>query len=520
MADQRANARLLTRTEQIQIQALLSLPELPEDAAGQQGTAGRSSASGQGATQATAVESADVIIARLVKRAQKEHDDVIWRKTAYTLPMTAFETAGQAAKTVVHPVFAAWTGNAVLTDDVRSRRAKHAFKGDDPGQNLIEWSNAKLRTDYGSPVSAREMAKSYAAADKGAREFRKRAGDRALDQQIITPFTDKYGTTLEECDRFGYATADPVRGLVYVLGAVDTRTTSDRGRAERDRKVDVFFKLVHEYVHVLEHPSIPAATAKSETVREGVAEYFTCQAIAACAAWPEERHRELLRTIVGGAFPEEAERLRSFRQRLRDYVPASDYADFHRDVTKAVALTGTDGLPAAYFQGHIEYLGVLWSGSWIAPVTESGGVRSLPVPDGLRSLGDLHASTGLSENAIVGANPDTADALWGGGAAWPKQIFLPGFRPHLVQIVESTTEVTTQPPATTADTGTPRGGTQTVAVPSQATATTQTRTQTATETWEQIAQQHDVDVARLHNVNRLLTGDPAGRWILVPRPPG
>jgi hypothetical protein len=508
MADQRANARLLTRAEQIQIQALLSLPELPTGAVGQQSAAGSSSAPGQGPT----VESADVILARLVKRAQKEYGDVIWRKTAYTLPMTAFEAAGQAAKTVVEPVFAAWTANAVLTDDVRARREKHAFKGDDPGRNLLEWSDAKLRKDYGSPVSAREMAKSYAATDSGARAFRRHEGDTALDKQVITLLAKDYPTLLEECDRFGYATADPVRGLVYVLGAVDTRKTSDQGRAERDRKVDVFFKLVHEYVHVLEHPSIPAATAKSETVREGVAEYFTCHAIAACAAWPEERHRELLRTIVGGAFLEEAERLRSFRQRLREYKPASDYADFHRDVTKAVALIGTDGLPAAYLQGHIEYLGVLWSGSWIAPVTESGGMRSLPVPDDLRSLGDLHSATGLSENAIVGANPDTADALWGGGAGWPKEIFLPGFRPHLVQIVQSITAVTPQPPAT----GTSGGGTQADAVPSQATATTQT----ATETWEQIARQHDVDIVRLRNVNRLLTGDPAGRWILVPRPPG
>jgi hypothetical protein len=33
-----------------------------------------------------------------VKRAQKDHDNVICRQTAYTLPMTAFETYGSPSK--------------------------------------------------------------------------------------------------------------------------------------------------------------------------------------------------------------------------------------------------------------------------------------------------------------------------------------------------------------------------------------------------------------------------------------
>jgi hypothetical protein len=92
-------------------------------------------------------------------------------------------------------------------------------------------------------------------------------------------------------------------------------------------------------------------------------------------------------------------------------------------------VSGTNAVKAAYFQGHVEFLGLNPDGSLVTPAPIGGNL--VVVPLGIRSLDELATATGVAKADILAANPTLTafDPL-------PIQLHIPGCCDHYV--VEAT----------------------------------------------------------------------------------
>ena len=298
MASQRTDTRLLSRPEQRTIQELLSLPPVPLDAptTSQPGTQpGGGNGSQQRdllAEQLTSALVTHLLTLALRAKMAAQHESVEWKKKALRISPGKLEGACGAAKKVVDQLLAPWADNAA-----RGEREMPALAATGDKPDLIDVTDEELRKKVGQPVSAWEMAKHFAANDPVCRKVMKKNHfnpytgtdrEKELLAEILRQFTKENHATLEECDRLGYWMANPDTGKIFVSCFVRGwgLDENEGAQAVRDFKRDVFLKLIHEYIHTLEHPLIPFVTSRNETIREGVCEYLTCKVIAELALKP------------------------------------------------------------------------------------------------------------------------------------------------------------------------------------------------------------------------------------------
>jgi hypothetical protein len=88
---------------------------------------------------------------------------------------------------------------------------------------------------------------------------------------------------------------------------------------------------------------------------------------------------------------------------------------------------------SAFFQGHVELIGLAPDGSMAPPVALGTG-EVIAVPAGVTTVFGLAVITGSSTAAIVGANPGlkAADPL-------PANVRVPGVRTHTLVVAEEMT---------------------------------------------------------------------------------
>jgi hypothetical protein len=150
-------------------------------------------------------------------------------------------------------------------------------------------------------------------------------------------------------------------------------------------------------------------------------------------------------------------------------APTYDYnATYRPHVDRILQIRPTvreEGLRAAFFQGHVEYLGITTAGQPGAPVAAGTG-GGITIPGSVTSLADLSALTAVAEADIRAANPSVTS--W---SSMPARAIVPDWREH--RVVEAGDGIT----------------------------------RTA-ETPEQIATQHGISATELERVNQPLIG----RW--------
>jgi hypothetical protein len=294
--------------------------------------------------------------------------------------------------------------------------------------------------------------------------------------EVLGPFVRDNEGPLKECDRLGYWMANPDLGLVFAPRYVYNWNTSEGydAPAIRNRKAEAYVKLIHEYIHTLQHPVIPDATGNSATIKEGVCEYLTTKVMAHLGEKSDAEFGDIA-ARVEGSYAEG--RGAALRARVRSYQPDGDYASAVAKVKEAITVMGGDdnGLLAAFFQGHTEYLGRSYQ-KWLAGIRElPSGERAMPWPlaETLKSVEDLARQSGLGIDVIMKDNPGLNKT------DLPSQIVLRGFHGHYLISERS-------------------------------------RNEEAWENWAMIAAQHGVDARTI----RALNGDPPtmplGEWILVP----
>ncbi len=226
------------------------------------------------------------------------------------------------------------------------------------------------------------MAKHLVSADEGCKsvmatyKFNPYTGTayetQCLSGEVLDSFFKSNTLALEECDRLGYWMANPDRGLVFAPRYLDGWEPSGDYDAPviRDRKVQAYIRLIHEYIHTLQHPVIPHATGDSHTVKEGVCEYLTTKVMAHLAEKPAGEFDDIAASVEGSR----AEgRGKALQARIQRYQPDADYAPLVANVKQAITVMGGDnGLLAAFFQGHTEYIGRYYYAEWL------DGARELP----------------------------------------------------------------------------------------------------------------------------------------------
>jgi hypothetical protein len=223
------------------------------------------------------------------------------------------------------------------------------------------------------------------------------------------------------------------RGRVGITLQSSFDPGTNRNRAELARRWEVFGTAVHESLHLRTHPAFDAADQGRGTMKEGFTEMFTISTLNTDVL-PRVRagNAEPLRRSVEGALSPAAvdTSLMANRSTPTQYQAHRAQAERIRDGGTPPGGTAHSGVGeaavrAAYFQGHVEYLGLTPTGAQIPGLPATGAPRQVRIPSGITDLDDLAARSGVAQQTILANNPGIAGAL-------PAAAVLPGCREHRV----------------------------------------------------------------------------------------
>ncbi|HEV8273875.1 MAG TPA: DUF4157 domain-containing protein [Chitinophagaceae bacterium] len=217
-------------------------------------------------------------------------------------------------------------------------------------------------------------------------------------------------------------------------------------RSELMERWQIFNTATHESLHLRAHPAFVAAQQGRDTMSEGFTEMFTISTLNTDIL-PRVRSRsaEPLRHIVEGALstPAPDNTIITNRASPLQYVPHRDAAERIRDGGTplgggpAHAGIGEAGVRAAFFQGHVEYIGLDPIGSQLGGLRAAGTTPLIRIPVGIRDLNDLARRSGVPRATIERDNPGITDVL-------PLAAVLTGCREHWVVSGEERVNIAAQ----------------------------------------------------------------------------
>lgn len=381
--------------------------------------------------------------------------------------ITNFEGPGRAAKADVDAVFGHLKAAAAL-----SAAGRHgvSFTASGPGRNLFDANDPADRAASGAPISANSVAFWMALHDPAASTIVQRhhfepdnpgtESETFMMNDILTPFVSAPGrrADLELYDLWGFALAP---GGAGVGRTVATPTTLNAGLsttpgapgqpspAERGTRWSAWQLLVHEYIHTLAHPQWDdASSAGGSVMNEGFCEMFTAEILTAqIATAGNDASRRA--TVEGNAStpPPGPSILPT------TYTSPVTYQADRQHAENIRATAGANAVRAAYFQGHVEFLGLDPGGRPAAP---AAAADMCTLPRGVTTLPGLATASGLTEAEIRTANPGVNLA-----AGMPARLALPGARDHRIvaafdraaraNVIETRAQIATQNGVSEAD---------------------------------------------------------------------
>ena len=360
------------------------------------------------------------------------------------IPITEFEGAGRAAQQVVDARFNSYTAQATRTAMQASTRSSFTFSASGANQNLFDANDRTQRSASGFAVNAEDLAGWIGSSDPSASVVNQSHHfntDSTTDAQssffineILTPFVAANRADLELYDLFGFAMSNEGTGRV-VLGTIPDQSLSSTSSAPgvpspaiRKTKWDAWKTLVHEYMHQLAHPAFNRAAegghVLSRVMTEGFAELFTKEVLTTLLP-SAASNTSLSNTIEGGSFPPPTPDIVGTYQTPSDYAQYLTHVENIRD-TVIGSVGGTEAVKSAFFQGHVEFIGLNPDGSWITPVG-AGMSDVINVPRGITSLSNLATATGLSVAELQSVNPGLTTS-----SPLPSTVHAPGCREHII----------------------------------------------------------------------------------------
>ncbi len=219
----------------------------------------------------------------------------------------------------------------------------------------------------------------------------------------------------------------------------------DRNRAELGERWNIFKTAIHESIHLREHPAFEAAEQGRGTMQEGFVEMFTFATLNTDVL-PRVRSGsvEPLRRTVEGALSTPAPDATLITNRVTptQYALHRAQAERIRDggaIAGGVAHAGVGeaAVRAAFFQGHVEYLGLEPTGAQLTTLPPAGATPLTRIPGGITGLDDLARRSGVPRQTIVRENPGITDTL-------PHTAVLSGCREHWVISGETRANIAAQ----------------------------------------------------------------------------
>jgi len=199
-------------------------------------------------------------------------------------------------------------------------------------------------------------------------------------------------------------------------------------RAERQARWREWESLVHEYMHDLTHPVFRAAAGDRAVLLEGFCELFTKEVLLAAIPIAKADADPGLRGGVEGR--DANNKLFPFftPDLVRDYT-SGQYAGHVGHVENIQAQVGPTAMRAAFFQGHVELIGLRPDGSE-APAQSRSSQDLVTVPPGVHSVFALSIMTGAPEALILASNPGLKSS-----GPLPGRVHVPGC--HYQPVVEA-----------------------------------------------------------------------------------
>ncbi len=289
-------------------------------------------------------------------------------------------------------------------------------------QNMVAWWIAQ-HDDATGPTSARAgmTAHRFSTQDPGADQFL-RSFDAAYSARSDFPG----GNARKLIDyRMTQWSERGTRGITLQSGF---DPGADAQKAERTQRWSVFKTAVHECLHLRAHPAFAAIQGNSPTLIEGFTEMFTEEVLNAVLPRASAGSEEALRrTVEGGVFtPVDPTCIGAFQvagEYAGDFANAKTIRDGNG--TPAFPGVGADAVRAAFFQGHLEMIGLSPSGMLLTGAPAAGAARRTRIPTGMTGLDDLARRSGVARATIERDNAGITDAL-------PADAVLAGCREHLV----------------------------------------------------------------------------------------
>ncbi|MET0340070.1 MAG: DUF4157 domain-containing protein [Polyangiales bacterium] len=321
----------------------------------------------------------------------------------------------------------AMTGSTELASGV----AWWLFENDVPGA-----AGAAGSRPFASEILASEH---YSTQDPGAEDFRWEVARAYAAANTLTPVNRRQLIDYRMTDWSERAT----RGIT-VNATFDAGT--NRNRAELEQRWQSFGTATHELLHLRTHPAFVAAAQGRATMGEGFTEMFTIatlnnDVLPRLRAGSAEPLRRAVEGALSPATPDAT--LLSNRTTPTQYVEHRAQAERIRDggtPPAGIAHTGIGeaAVRAAYFQGHVEYLGLDAAGAQLASLPSAPGARrSVRIPAGVTDLSDLARRSGVPAATVQQDNP-------GIGSPLPATAVLAGCREHWVVAGETRAHVAAQ----------------------------------------------------------------------------
>jgi hypothetical protein len=356
------------------------------------------------------------------------------------LPISALEGAANAAVEVTDDEYKSWYGVAAVTPSQASLRAGFHFS--QAAGNLLDATDPAVRHALGIDISAGAVAHWMVRNDDpptppGAIEHmaahnfdpeRTTLGEHTfLHNQVIVPFIadPTRNAKLKLYDQFGFALQPQPGKIVLPTTTPGSSLASGGSPNSNDRKMmwSTWHVAVHEYLHNLVHPAFEQAV-HGPVMREGFTEYFT-KGVLTKVAPVAHQNTSLVRKVEGGTFlpPTTPVMVGPYE------TPPTYAANLAHVENVAHSVPGGDNaIRAAYFQGHVEMLGVNpTTHDFPATAPASVDPTLLNIPAGIVNLDDLAARSGVSKSEILAANVGlTATSIL------PLKLKLPGAREHRV----------------------------------------------------------------------------------------
>jgi len=324
--------------------------------------------------------------------------------TAPRVPISDLEGAGNAAKGEVDSRFGAYSSAAA------GPTPNFTFKASGADQNLYDAYDPADRATAGAAIDPADLAGWISSTDTGcqsvqaAHHFNQDVdGDQRnfFLAHILTPFVAANKADLELYDTFGFAISADGIVMPTILDSSfsNTQTGSDPSQATRATQWAAFHTLVHEYIHQLEHSNIHHAREdgdfNSRIIGEGFCELFTEKVLNAVLPTAPS-NASLITKVEGGIYtpPTSAAMIGTHS--------SGSYAQYLAHAKNIENLVGENAVKAAYFQGHVEFLGLDSDGQFMDPSEMGSGVL---IPQGITTVAQLAFASGLSQQEIRNANP-------------------------------------------------------------------------------------------------------------------